>query len=176
MTAPTAVTKEFFSRWFDELEPGLIYRSPSHLITAEDVAQFADLTGDHHPQHVDPEYAARGPFGGLAAHGMFVVSLAMGLMPVEPGRTLALRRISDVTFKRPALVGQSILIETRITGLSPGGPTIGLVTVHVKMLVHSESSGERPRLAARGSIEAVWARDPSVHRYTEEDAWSQLAR
>lgn len=171
-----AITAQFFSYWFDELEIGMRYRSDSHLITAEDVQQFADLTGDHHPQHVNLEYARRGPFGGLAAHGMFVISLAMGLMPVDPMRTLALRRITDVTFKRPVLVGQTMRIDTRVTGLLPGGDAIGIVTTHVKVLVPPAGGDGPDRLAARGAIEAVWARDPKVFGFDQEDLWSQLVR
>jgi 3-hydroxybutyryl-CoA dehydratase len=176
VAARAAITAEFFSRWFDELEVGMRYRSQSHLITAEDVASFADLTGDRHPQHVDPEYAARGPFGALAAHGMFVVSLVLGLMPVDPTRTLALRQITDVTFKRPVLVGQSMRIDARISSLLPASSSIGIVTTHVKVLVPSGDPAGSDRVAARGSIESVWARDPTLFGTAQEDAWSQLLR
>jgi 3-hydroxybutyryl-CoA dehydratase len=171
-----AITAKFFSRWFDELEVGMGYRSQSHLVTAEDVAGFADLTGDHHPQHVDPEYAARGPFGALAAHGMFVVSLALGLMPVDPARTLALRGITGVTFKRPVLVGQSMRIDARISGLLAASNSIGIVTTHVKVIVPSAEPAGVDRVAARGSIESVWARDPMLFGTEQEDVWSQLVR
>jgi 3-hydroxybutyryl-CoA dehydratase len=170
-----AITAEFFSKWFDELEVGMRYRSQSHPIAAEDVAGFADLTGDHHPQHVDAQYAARGPFGALAAHGMFVVSLALGLMPVDPARTLALRGIADVTFKRPVLVGQSMRIDARISSLLAASNSIGIVKTHVKVLVPA-AQAEADRVAARGSIESVWARDPALFGTEQEDVWSQLLR
>jgi acyl dehydratase len=176
VAARAAVTAEFFSKWFDELEVGMRYRSPSYLITAEDVAGFADLTGDHHPQHVDAEYAARGPFAALAAHGMFVVSLALGLMPVDPMRTLALRGITDLTFKRPVLVGQSMRIDARISSLLAASDSIGIVATHVKVLVPSAELAGPDRVAARGSIESVWARDPTLFGTEREDAWSQLLR
>ena len=35
-----------------------------HVITQEQVNQFADATGDHQWIHVDPERAKSGPFGG----------------------------------------------------------------------------------------------------------------
>jgi 3-hydroxybutyryl-CoA dehydratase len=176
VTARASITAKFFSKWFDELEVGMRYRSQSHLITAEDVAGFADLTGDHHPQHVDPEYAARGPFGALAAHGMFVVSLALGLMPVDPARTLALRGVTGMTFKRPVLVGQSMRIDARVSSLLAAGNSIGIVTTHVKVIVPSAGLAGTDRVAARGSIESVWARDPTLFGTEQEDVWSQLLR
>jgi acyl dehydratase len=36
---------------------------------------FADATGDHQWIHVDPERAAKGPFGGAIAHGYLTLSL-----------------------------------------------------------------------------------------------------
>jgi 3-hydroxybutyryl-CoA dehydratase len=176
VAARAAITAELFSRWFDELEVGMRYSSEPHPVTAADVAGFAELTGDRHPQHVDREYAERGPFGALAAHGMLVVSLALGLMPVDPTRTLALRGIAEVTFKRPVLVGQSMRIVTRISSLLAATNSIGIVTTHVKVLVPSAEPAAPERVAARGSIESVWARDPALHETEQEDAWSQLLR
>ena len=53
-----------------ELEP-----SPWLEITQERVNQFADATNDHQFIHIDPEKAARTPFGGPIAHGFLSLSL-----------------------------------------------------------------------------------------------------
>ena len=39
------------------------------MVTAEDVARFADCTGDTNPLHRDPDYAAKTRFGQCIAHG-----------------------------------------------------------------------------------------------------------
>ena len=44
-------------------------------ITQEQINAFADATGDHQWIHVDPERAAKGPFGGTIAHGYLTLSL-----------------------------------------------------------------------------------------------------
>ncbi|MEV7397758.1 MaoC family dehydratase [Aeromicrobium sp. NPDC092404] len=44
-------------------------------ITQEQINTFADATGDHQWIHVDPERAAKGPFGGTIAHGYLTLSL-----------------------------------------------------------------------------------------------------
>ena len=44
-------------------------------ITQQQVNLFADATGDHQWIHVDPEKAAKGPFGGPIAHGFLTLSL-----------------------------------------------------------------------------------------------------
>lgn len=40
-----------------------------HLVTQETIDRYADLSGDHNPLHVDPEFAGRTPFGSTIAHG-----------------------------------------------------------------------------------------------------------
>jgi len=44
-------------------------------VTQEQINLFADATGDHQWIHVDPEQAARGPFGTTIAHGYLTLSL-----------------------------------------------------------------------------------------------------
>ena len=44
-------------------------------ITQQQINLFADATGDHQWIHVDPEKAAKGPFGGPIAHGFLTLSL-----------------------------------------------------------------------------------------------------
>src|SRR5919204_5503931 len=59
-------------------------------ITQDQVNQFAVATGDRQWIHVDPDRAAKGPFGGTIAHGYLTLSLLPWLLP-------QLLRISDQT-------------------------------------------------------------------------------
>ncbi|HXI86971.1 MAG TPA: MaoC family dehydratase [Parvularculaceae bacterium] len=45
------------------------------LIDQSMIDKFADVTGDHQFIHVDPEAAAKTPFGGTIAHGFLTLSL-----------------------------------------------------------------------------------------------------
>jgi acyl dehydratase len=52
-----------------------------HLVTQEEINQFADATHDHQWIHVDPERAKQqSPFGGPIAHGYYTLSLAPHLL------------------------------------------------------------------------------------------------
>ncbi len=46
-----------------------------HTVTQQQIDTFADATGDHQWIHVDPEKAAKGPFGTTIAHGYLTLSL-----------------------------------------------------------------------------------------------------
>src|ERR1022692_5060722 len=51
-----------------------------HAITQHQVNIFADATHDHQWIHVEPERAAKGPYGGPIAHGYLTLSLIPGLI------------------------------------------------------------------------------------------------
>ena len=51
------------------------------LLTQERINLFAEATGDHQWIHVDPERAAKGPFGACITHGYLTLSLANLFMP-----------------------------------------------------------------------------------------------
>jgi acyl dehydratase len=49
-------------------------------VDQERIDAFARVTGDHQWLHVDPERAARGPFGTTIAHGYLTLSLMPALI------------------------------------------------------------------------------------------------
>ncbi len=52
-------------------------------VTQDMIDKFAEATGDHQFIHVNPEMAARTPFGGTIAHGF----LSLSLMPMLAAKT-----------------------------------------------------------------------------------------
>jgi acyl dehydratase len=91
----------------------------TRTITKEDIAAFALLTGDEHPQHVDPEWAAGSRFGEQIAHGLLVLSFASGLMSYDPSRVIALRRVRDAVFKAPVKIGDQVRVSSEVVATRP---------------------------------------------------------
>ncbi len=129
-------------------------------ITEADVVAFSGLTGDHHPQHTDAVWAEAGPFGGIVAHGMLVLSYALGLVELDPERIVALRRIEDVVFKRPVRIGDTIHVEAKLTKPDEGR---GLEGWEWRILNQDDE------LVIRARIEAVVRREDS-HEAGAEDS------
>jgi acyl dehydratase len=117
-----------FAAPFEELRAGREFTTRGRTVTEADIVAFAGLTGDWHPQHADAQWAADGPFRERIAHGMLVISYAVGLVPLDPERVVALRRLGDAVFKRPVRIGDTIRIRGRVTDLKPAGDDAGLVT------------------------------------------------
>jgi 3-hydroxybutyryl-CoA dehydratase len=142
-----------FERDFDRLETGAAFATAGRTITESDLVSFAALTGDRHPLHTDASWAAEGPFGERVAHGMLVLSYALGLVPFDPTRVVALRGVEGVVFKRPARIGDTIRVEGAIDSLEPLDDQVGLVTCRWKVL------NERGETVARARLKVLWRRD-----------------
>jgi 3-hydroxybutyryl-CoA dehydratase len=99
------------------VSPATARMTATRAVTERDILAFAELTGDRHPQHVDPEWAAVSRFGGQIAHGLLVLSFAVGLLGLDPDRVVALRSVRDAVFKRPVKIGDVIRVEDRTSGV-----------------------------------------------------------
>lgn len=106
-----------FALDFDALKGDERFVTRGRTITEADIVQFAALTGDMHPQHTDASWAAESRFGERIAHGMLVMSYAIGLVPLDPERVVALRRVADLVFKHPVYIGDTIHVDGRIEKL-----------------------------------------------------------
>ena len=147
---------ELFERDFDDLHPGLSFATRGRTITEADVVAFATLTGDLHPQHVDAAWAAESPFGRRIAHGMLVLSYALGLVPLDPERVVALRRVRDVVFKRPVALGDTIHVEGEVERLTELDESTGLVGCVWQI------KNQRDRLVVRANVEVLWRRGSAL--------------
>jgi 3-hydroxybutyryl-CoA dehydratase len=142
-----------FEKDFDALTVGDHYVTRGRTIGEADITAFATLTGDTHPQHTDAEWASGSRFGERIAHGLLVISYASGLVPFDPERIVALRRVGDAVFKQPVKIGDTIHVEGRITGKKDLDESHGLVETRWRVI------NQRRRLVALTTVELVWRRD-----------------
>ncbi len=88
-----------------------------HEVTQAQVGLFADATGDHQWIHVDPERAAKGPFGGTVAHGFLTLSLAPVLvwevLNVADASITINYGLNKVRFPAPLPVGSRVRADVR---------------------------------------------------------------
>ena len=99
-----------FKLTFDDLEVGDSITTESRIVTRDDIAAFAESTGDKFYAHMDEEAAARSPiFNGLVAHGYLVLSFAAGLFVwPDEGPVLANYGIDRLRFAKPTYPGDEI--------------------------------------------------------------------
>ena len=114
--------------YFEQLALGQSWRSPARTVTETDVVNFAGMTGDFNPLHVDHEFAGNGPFGRPIAHGLLGLSWVAGLGSHAPRpMTLAFLGISDWKFLKPVFVGDTLHVLTDVASLTSQGRRAGAV-------------------------------------------------
>jgi oxepin-CoA hydrolase/3-oxo-5,6-dehydrosuberyl-CoA semialdehyde dehydrogenase len=125
-----------FRKPMSRLRIGDTVVSEQRLVTEEDIAHFAEFTGDRFYAHTDPEAAAANPlFGGIVAHGYLLLSLAAGLfVDPAPGPVLANTGLDRLRFTQPVKPGQSIRAVLTCASKTPRTPEQGEVRWDVQIL------------------------------------------
>jgi acyl dehydratase len=101
--------------FFDDVQVGQEWESLGRTVTEVDVLNFAGVSGDFNPIHVDHEFAKTTLFRKPIAHGLLVFSIASGLgVSCPPMRTLAFVEIRNWHFREPVFFGDTIRMRTRV--------------------------------------------------------------
>jgi len=101
--------------FFDDVEVGQEWESLGRTITETDIVNFAGLSGDFNPIHIDHEFARGTPFRRPIAHGLLVFSIASGLgLYSPPMRTLAFLAIREWHFRDPVFVGDTLRVRSKV--------------------------------------------------------------
>jgi len=136
---PDRFEPQRLGKFWDEINVGdQMTDYPDHAVTiTEDmVVQFATLTGDLNPLHVDHEFGMRSVYRRTITHGAFLTSLAIGQYHrcgYTYGTILALSTLST-RFFLPAYVGDTLYVEMRVVGKSESAhPKRGMVNYQAWM-------------------------------------------
>jgi acyl dehydratase len=101
--------------YFDDVEVGQEWQSLGRTVTETDIVNFAGLSGDYNPIHVDHHFARSTPFGRPIAHGLLGLSLGSGLIVSTPAmRTLAFLEIRAWHFQEPLFVGDTVRAVSKV--------------------------------------------------------------
>lgn len=99
----------------------------SHTITEADVADFARLSGDYNPLHVDENYARTTKFGKRIVYGAFLQALASRLIGMSlPGRR-CLYLGQNSQFKNPAFIDDAVEVFGEVKNKSESTKIIDIL-------------------------------------------------
>src|SRR5205823_3140966 len=103
-------------------EIGQEWDSPGRTITETDIVNFAGISGDFNPMHVDHEFARSTPFRRPIAHGLLVQAVGSGLgLFSPPMRTVAILSLREWHFREPVFVGDTIHTRSQVLNKEPRG-------------------------------------------------------
>lgn len=84
-------------------------------ITEGDVVNYAGLTGDFNPVHIDAEYAKESMFKERIAHGMLVSGLISAVLGTQLPGANSLYLGQDLKFKAPVKIGDTATATVTVT-------------------------------------------------------------
>ena len=108
-------------RYFDDFHIGERTDLGSHLVTEEEMLAFARA---YDPQriHVDREFAARGPFGGLIASGWHTCAMFMRMLVdhlLIEASAIASPGVDTIRWIRPVRAGDVLRAEAEVIEITP---------------------------------------------------------
>ena len=118
----TAITKQYqigakqnidgphvFRKYFEEIQIGDTVITEKHLVTLDNIEEFAELSGDKFYAHMDENSLEGTIFTERVAHGYFIMSKAAGLFVDPPkGPVLLNYGIDECRFTKPVYPGMTI--------------------------------------------------------------------
>jgi 3-hydroxybutyryl-CoA dehydratase len=99
-----------------------------HTFTATQVADFARLSGDTNPIHLDPDAARRAGFDREVVHGVLVTGLISRLLGTQlpgPGTILLEQQLK---YLRPVYPDERVRATVEVTTVREDKPVFGLRT------------------------------------------------
>ena len=100
-----------------------------HVVTENDVVQFADISGDRNPVHLDEAYARTTRFKGRIVHGMLsasFISTAIASKLPGPG---SIYLSQNLKFRAPVRAGDTVEARVTVTEIIPDKNRVALKTV-----------------------------------------------
>ncbi len=89
-------------------------------VTAEDIADFARVTGDTNPLHRDAAYAAKTRFKEPIAHGMLSAGYISAVLGTKLAPSCCAVYVSQsLRFLRPVKIGDTIKAVAEVKGIEP---------------------------------------------------------
>jgi 3-hydroxybutyryl-CoA dehydratase len=91
----------------------------SKTIAESDIYQFAGITGDFNPVHVNEVYAAGTRFGKRIAHGMLTSSFICTVLGTQLPGLGTIHTKQYLEFLRPVYIGDTITVELTVLEITP---------------------------------------------------------
>lgn len=127
------MTEQSAEYTFDEIILGVKTKFIVH-ITESIINEFARISGDHNPLHMNEQYAAKTQFGKRVCHGMLLASFFSRLVGMYmPGKN-ALYFSQTLSFQMPCFVGDEVTITGEVIDKSQSTRIITIkTTIHNQM-------------------------------------------
>jgi acyl dehydratase len=131
-------------RYLEDYTPGAVYEYGYITVSEADILDFARAF-DPQPIHVDPDFAAQGPFGGLIASGWHTAAIMMRMFAghcLSRVASLASPGIDELRWPAPVRPGDSLRLRATVVEArrSRSKPDRGLVRTKAELINQNDQT------------------------------------
>lgn len=104
-------------KYWDDFEIGETTITDSITVTETHLVNWAGLTMDFYPLHMDEEFAKKTQFGKRIAHGPLIFAMAVGLMAksnIFQDSIIAWVGVENMRIPLPTFIGDTIHVEATL--------------------------------------------------------------
>lgn len=152
---------------FEDMRPGARFETAGKTLSEAEILNFA-FRYDPQPFHIDAEYAAKGPYGGIIASGIHTIAVALRMFfqsaVVAPEISMGSPGVDELRWLQPVWPGDTIRAVGEILEVreSQSKPELGIIRYRLEVLNQRDETVMtmlgtaflRRRLAAAGAGEA----------------------
>ncbi|MDH5375330.1 MAG: MaoC/PaaZ C-terminal domain-containing protein [Candidatus Bathyarchaeota archaeon] len=123
-------------KYFEDLKIGEHFETPGRTVTEADIVNFAGISGDYNPLHIDEEFAKKTRFGARIAHGVLTLSIMTGLwarLGILEGTVEAFYGIERLRFTKPVYSGETLHVKMKVVDNEEKGQS-GIVVLENTVL------------------------------------------
>ena len=107
--------------YWEEWEVGKSFTTAARTITETDVVNFAGISGDYNPLHINEEFCKNTQFGTRIAHGPLIYAVAAGLLfqlHLYDDTLIAFLGFESLKFTKPVKINDTIYAKVTVTEVS----------------------------------------------------------
>lgn len=111
-----------------ELKIGDVFET-SREVTDELIRQFAEVSGDYNPIHLDDEAAAKTQFGKRIAHGMLSGAFISAVLGNQMRDMKIIYLSQSLKFVKPVFIGDTVTATATISNIREDKPIVTIETI-----------------------------------------------
>ena len=98
----------------------------SVTFTKEQIAAYAEASGDHNPIHLSEHFARKTRFGGRIVHGLYTASLISAVIGMRLPGPGAVYVSQSLNFRGPVKIGDIVAVSVEVAELTEKGRRVRL--------------------------------------------------
>src|SRR5216110_1587895 len=129
-----------YGRYLEEFEVGAVCKHwPAKTVTEADDHLFCLITMNHHPLHLNDEYARQSQQGRNVVVGPLVYSLALGMSVADiSGKAIANLATEELSHPAPVFHGDTLYAESEVLEVRPSQTKSDRGVVRVRTDVYNQ--------------------------------------